>query len=175
MDVKKTEGLTPQTTGEAKPSSIAVPFLSLREDLDRLFDNFFLSPFSRRFLDVDSLRRWGVHANGVTPRMDVVETEDNIEVSAELPGIAEADIDVSIAEGMITIRGEKKLVRDNKKGDLHLSERSFGTFTRSFRMPDNVDDENITATFDKGVLLLSMPKKEKVQPHRKKIAVHSKH
>jgi len=175
MDVKKTEGLTPQTTGETRPSSIATPFLGLREDLDRLFDNFFLSPFSRRFLDIDPLRRWGVHANDVTPRVDVVETEDNIEVTAELPGIAEADIDVSVAEGMVTIRGEKKIARDEKKGDLQLSERSFGSFARSFRMPENVDEDHITATFDKGVLSLSMPKKEKVQPQRKKIEVHTKH
>jgi HSP20 family protein len=111
----------------------------------------------------------------VTPRVDVVETEDNIEVTAELPGIAEADIDVSVAEGMVTIRGEKKIARDEKKGDLQLSERSFGSFARSFRMPENVDEDHITATFDKGVLSLSMPKKEKVQPQRKKIEVHTKH
>ena len=174
MDVKKTEGQTPATQGEGRPSTLTSPFLNLRDDLDRMFDNFFLSPFGRRFLDIDPFRRRGMLASDVTPRMDVKETEEAIEVSAELPGVAEADIDVSVSEGTVTIRGEKKHEMEESKGDYHLSERSYGSFTRSFRMPDNVDEDRIAASFERGVLTLTLPKKEKTSPQRKKIEVKGK-
>jgi HSP20 family protein len=172
MDVRKpTEGQTPQTVGETRPSTFAGPFSSLRDDIDRMFDNFMLSPFSRRLLEMDPFRRRGLMTADVTPRMDVVETPEAIEVTAELPGVAEKDVDVSIGEGMVTIRGEKKHNHEEKKGDYQLSERSYGTFVRSFRVPDNVDEEHIVANFDKGILTLSLPKKEKTEPQRRKIDV----
>ncbi len=162
MDVRKpTEGQTPQTVGETRPSTFATPFLSLRDDIDRMFDNFMLSPFSRRLLEMDPFRRRGLMTADVTPRMDVVETPEAIEVTAELPGVAEKDVDVSIGEGMVTIRGEKKHSHEEKKGDYQLSERSYGTFVRSFRVPDNVDDAHIAANFDKGILTLVLAEEGK--------------
>ena len=106
--------------------------------------------------------------------MDVVETDEAFEVTAELPGMTEKDVDVSIAESVVTIRGEKKSEREEKKGELHLRERSFGTFTRSFRMPENVKEDGISARFDKGVLTLTLPKTEKSQPQARKIEVTGK-
>ena len=174
MDVIKSEK-TPPSPSETRPSAIASPFLNLREDVDRLFDSFFLTPLSRRLLDMDPFHRRGMLTGEVTPRMDVVETEATIEVTAELPGIAEKDIDISVGEGVVTIRGEKKMERDEKKGDYHLSERSFGSFARSFRLPENVDEDAIEASFDKGILTMTLPKKEKSLPERKKIEVKAKH
>jgi len=174
MDVKKTEGRTPETQSKVVPAVEPGRFLGLRDDLDRMFDNFLLTPFTRRLLDIDPFRRRGLMASDVTPRMDVVETDDAIEVSAELPGLTEADIDISLGEGAVTIRGEKRLEHEEKKGDYHLSERSFGTFTRSFRLPENVDEDKIEAVFDKGVLTLTMPKTEKNTPPRKKIEVKAR-
>jgi HSP20 family protein len=175
MDVTKTETRTPAPTGDSRPPAALSPFLSLREDFDRLFDNLFLTPLSRRLLDVDPLRRRGLLVSDLTPRMDVVETDSAIEVSAELPGIAEKDIDLSIAKGLVTIRGEKKAEHEEEQGDYHLSERSFGSFVRSFRLPENVVEDRVEATFDKGVLTITLPKAESATSARKKIEVKAKH
>ena len=174
MTLIETEGQTPATTGESKPSPVTAPFFGWRDDLDRLFDNFLLSPFGRRLLDLEPFRRRGWSTTDITPRMDVVETDEAFEVTAELPGMTEKDIDVSVADGAVTIRGEKKTEREEKKGDVHLSERSFGTFTRSFGMPENINEDGISAQFDNGVLTLTLPKTEKSKPRAKKIEVKGK-
>ena len=132
MDVNKTEGQTPQTTGQSgvpQPaeqeggravSSPTRSFMSLRDDLDKFFDSMLLSPLSRSLLDIDLFRRHGL-VSDLTPRMDVVETPQAVELSAELPGIREEDLDISVVEGVITIRGEKKMEQDRNEAGFHLS------------------------------------------------------
>jgi HSP20 family protein len=168
---KKTEGQTPEPTTGRMPSTVMSPFLTLRDDLDRMFDSFLLTPFSRRLFEIEPLRRRGMLAGDVTPRMDVVETEQAIALTAELPGITEKDVEISIAEGMLTIRGEKRQEHDEKTGDYHLSERSYGSFTRSLRLPENVDEEHIEATVEKGVLTVTIPKTAMPTPEARKIEV----
>jgi HSP20 family protein len=90
--------------------------------------------------------------------MNVSETENEIHVAAELPGVREEDIDVSLNDDILTIRGEKRFERQDEKENFHVVERSFGTFQRSIRLPFPVDPEQVQARFDNGVLMVTMPK-----------------
>ena len=86
------------------------------------------------------------------PAVDIAETDKAYEITAELPGMDEKNIEVKFADGVLTIRGEKKDEKEEKKKDYYLSERSYGSFQRSFQVPDGVDTDKIEATFKKGVL-----------------------
>ncbi|WP_417815817.1 Hsp20/alpha crystallin family protein [Thalassospira alkalitolerans] len=106
----------------------------------------------------------------LSPRIDVHETDDQIELSAELPGVEQDDVDVSVLEGVLTITGEKKLTRESNDG-ARVVERSYGSFKRSFRLSDNVDADKIAASFKNGVLTLTLPKVAEVKPEPRKIAI----
>ena len=106
-----------------------------------------------------------------SPSMDVVDTDGEIEVSVDLPGMNKDDVDVSVQNDVLTVTGEKKDERTEKEKGYTYYERSFGSFQRRLRFPENVDTENIRAEFDKGVLKLTAPKREVEQPERKKIEV----
>jgi HSP20 family protein len=91
--------------------------------------------------------------------MDVKETDKEIVVEAELPGIDDKDISLSVQDGVLTIRGEKKLERDEEKENYRMMERRHGSFQRSVRLPDTVDEDKVEASFDNGVLKVSLPKR----------------
>jgi len=95
----------------------------------------------------------------LTPTMDVTETEKEYEVTAELPGMEEKDVDITLSDGVLTIRGEKKSDHEEKGKDYHMVERSYGSFARSLQLPASVDPSAIKASLDKGVLKVSVPKK----------------
>lgn len=148
------------------------PFDNLRREIDRLFDDFdvglWRSPFGRSFFDIQPFwprESWAI------PAVDVVETEKGYEVSAELPGMDEKNIEVKFADGILTIKGEKHAEKEEKKKDYYLSERSFGSFLRSFQVPEGVDSEKIEANFKNGVLTVTLPKSAEAQKAAKKIAV----
>jgi HSP20 family protein len=150
----------------------ADPFNALRRQVDRLFDDFtggfWGLPFGR---SMPELAR-GMFAGGeVTPQIDVKETADSFQVTAELPGLAEKDVAVTIADNVLTLKGEKKAEREEKGENYHLSERSFGSFTRSVQLPTTVDQDKITAQFDKGVLTIALPKVEAAKTREKKIEI----
>lgn len=150
------------------------PLLGLRDDIDRVFENFFTSPFTRRAFELDPFKRMGLVAGSsgdIAPRMDVKEDERSFEITAELPGLAEKDVEVTLSGDMLTVRGEKRQEREEKQADYHLAERSYGAFSRSFRLPETVDPDRIEASFAKGVLKLALPKSEKAGEQRKKIPV----
>ena len=105
------------------------------------------------------------------PAVDVAETEKAYEITAELPGMDEKNIEVKFADGLLTITGEKKEEKEEKKKDYYLSERSYGSFQRSFQVPDSVDADKIEATFKKGVLTVTLPKTAAAQKAAKKIDV----
>jgi HSP20 family protein len=150
------------------------PFETLRREVDRLFDDFsggaWRSPFGRSFFDIEPFRR-AEAAFGAVPAIDVTETEKSYEITAELPGMEEKNIDVKLANGILTIRGEKQDEKEEKKKDYYLRERSFGSFERSFQVPDNVDTNKIDASFKKGVLTVMLPKSAEAQRAEKKIEV----
>jgi len=149
------------------------PLASLRREIDRLFDDFHLGTWHRpagSMFDVEPFWR-GELSFGKAPAVDIAEREKEYEITAELPGIEEKDIDVKFADGMLTIKGEKKEEKEEKKKDYYLSERRFGSLQRSFQVPDGVDAEKIEASFKNGVLTVVLPKSAEAQKREKKIAI----
>ncbi len=147
------------------------PVESLRREIDRLFEDFdrdfWRAPLRSSLHDIEPLFRRGF-SWGATPVVDIVDKTEAYEVIAELPGMDEKNIDVKLANGCLTIKGEKRDEKEEKKKDYYLHERSFGTFERSFALPDEVDTSRIEASFKKGVLTVTLPKKpEAVKPEKK--------
>lgn len=142
------------------------PLMDLRRQMDELFDEF--------------ASGWRKHPAGMPAatagamadiRVEVNESEAAYEVVAELPGLEAKDVDVELAENTLTIKGEKSTQREEKEKNCYFSERSYGAFRRSFRLPDNVDQDQIAADFDKGVLKVTLPKTEESRSKPKKIDV----
>jgi HSP20 family protein len=133
-----------------------------------------LEEWERRFDDLfgRSLWRLPVEERGWMPAVDVFEKEDRFVVKAELPGMKEDDIDVSVVGDTLSIKGEKKTETEIKEEDYYRCERSYGSFYRSIPIPSNVDANKIEASFEDGVLEVALPKSAKVKP--KKIAVSAK-
>ena len=142
------------------------PFHSLRREMDRLFDDFdrgFWAPMRGALLDV---RDWPAN-----PAVDVAENEKAFEITAELPGLDEKDVGVTVANGGVTITGSKKEEKEEKNKSYHLQERRFGSFQRYFAVPDGVDADKIAATFKNGVLTVTLPKTPQAQKAEKKIEI----
>ena len=137
-----------EKTGRSVATAEVWPFAGLRRDIDRLFDDFsggiWRSPFGRSFFDVEPFRR-AQATLGAVPAVDVTQTDKSYEITAELPGMEEKDIDVRLANGVLTIRGEKRDEKEEKKNDYYVRERSFGSFERSFQVPENVDTDKVSA------------------------------
>ena len=104
-------------------------------------------------------------------KVNVAETDNAVEVTADIPGVDAKDIDVQLKDGVLTIKGEKKVEKDEKQKDYHVVERSYGMFERSFTVPAEVDAAKVDASFDKGVLKVTMPKLPAAQSKVQKIAV----
>ena len=130
-------------------------------DLDRFFDEFW-RPFD--LFELPSKSRF-------VPKVDVVDTEEAVEVKAEIPGLDEKDLDVSIEGNCLRIKGEKKNERREEDKGYYLLERSYGSFERHLALPDNVDVDKADATFKNGVLHVKIPKVEETKP--KKINIKS--
>ena len=131
----------------------------LQSDINRLFDAF-MTPF-----EGTEIRRT------LSPKLDVAETKDKYEIKAEMPGIDEKDLDVSMDDGVLTISGEKKTEAESDDKGYWLKECSYGSFSRSVRLPENIADDKIVAKFDKGVLMIDVPKKEPTVAKTKKITI----
>ena len=125
--------------------------LSLHREMNRLFDDF---------MGGTPMAAQGQAGGGniINAHMNVSETDNEIRISAELPGVGEDDIDVSLNDDELTIRGEKKFERKDEKENFHFVERSYGTFQRSLRLPFPVDPEQVRASFENGVLTVTLPK-----------------
>jgi HSP20 family protein len=159
---------------EEKPSTRPLgPLSSLRREVERLFDDFDIGAWRRPaggMFDLEPFWR-GELTFGKAPAVDIAEKEKEYEITAELPGMEEKDIDVKFANGMLTIKGEKKEEKEEKKKDYYLSERRYGSFQRSFAVPEGVDADKIDASFKNGVLTVVLPKSAEAQKSEKKIAV----
>ena len=136
-------------------------------DFERSIDDLF-----GRFLE-GSVMPIGIASMEGTfsPRMDIKETKGALTVTAELPGMNQKEIDVSVHDGVLTISGEKKVGKEEKGTDYHYIERSYGCFSRSFSLPDTVETEKIEATYKGGVLTVTLPKTAKVVEQSKKIPI----
>jgi HSP20 family protein len=127
----------------------------MRETMDRLFDEAFARPFSSALVD-------GYGASALA--LDVYQTDDEIVVRAGLPGVKAEDVQISVANGVLSIRGEVKEEKEEHQGAYHLRERRYGTFARSISLPTDVDADKAHAQFEDGVLTLTLPKSEQVKP-----------
>jgi HSP20 family protein len=151
------------------------PFANLRQEIDRLFDDFawgssWRMPSPRSLFDVEPFGR-GENNWGKVPAVDIADTEKAYEVTAELPGMDEKNVEVKFSSGVLTIKGEKREEKEEKKKDYHLSERRYGSFQRSFTVPDGIDADKIDATFKDGVLTVSLPKTPEAQKKEKQITI----
>jgi len=162
-----------QTTEPAKAASMPQtwqPLEALRREVDRLFDNFGGDFWRRPFgaiTDLEPIARKFV----AMPAVDVTENDKGYEITAELPGLDEKNIEVQLVNGGLTIKGEKKDEKEEKVEDRYVSERRYGSFERYFRLPDGVDAGKIEASFAKGVLKVALPKKPEAQQPPKKIEI----
>jgi HSP20 family protein len=144
------------------------PFAGFRQQMDRLFDDFFapVAGEGRAFATPG-----GASAGGVQPSIDVDETDQAYTVTAELPGIAEQDVELNLADNALTISGEKRSERNEEQGGRRYSERSFGRFSRTIPFPSEVDAERVEAAYRNGVLTVTLPKNEKARDKTRKIEI----
>ena len=138
------------------------PLASLQRDMNRVFESFW-----KRAGDLDW--PWG----GGDAKSDVVETKDAVEVTIELPGMDMSDIDVAVRDDMLTVKGEKKVERQEEKKGYYLSERSYGAVYRTIPLPPGVDGEKAEASFKNGVLTIRLPQTPEAQAKVKRIEVKS--
>ena len=136
--------LVPLVFDAGFPASRADPFLTLHREMNRLFDDA-----------MHGASRAGT-ASGVAPRMNVSETEQDIRVEVELPGVSERDVQVDLTDDLLTVRGEKRAAHEDAQH--HVVERSFGSFARSVRLPFSPDPDRVQASFADGVLTITLPK-----------------
>jgi HSP20 family protein len=144
------------------------PVALLQNDVNRAFDDFL------RMLPMP-LPGWStaIRDDDMDFQVDIVETDKEVKVSAEMPGIDEADIDVSVSDGMLTISADKKADRETKEGGHLLLERSFGHVERTLPLTDNIDANAAQASFKRGVLTVTIPKTSKARSDAKRIPVQS--
>ena len=157
------------------PTSARLPdgWRSFRQEMNRLFDRFsgFGLPGVRRWFDAEPSWTYESSFSFPVPAVDVTEGDKDFKVTAELPGLEEKDIDVKVNNHTLTIKGEKTYEKEEKNKDHHVSERAYGSFQRSFTLPDDVDADKITAALAKGVLTVTLPKTVEAQKPAKKIEV----
>jgi len=169
----KSEAQTPATSSRLE--GLWQPFAALRGEVDRVFDNVWrgFGGGMTRQAGGELQPLWRLEtAFGVTaPAVNLVESENEYRVTAELPGMDAKDVEVSMSGDILAIKGEKKEEREEKSENYHLSERRFGSFRRSFQLPRGVDRERIEARFDKGVLTVTLPKTAEAAAQQKKIEV----
>ncbi len=146
-----------------RPRTFVTPwaFDSMHRELENWMDRAF------RVSNGDSPE----HSLTLTPRMDIAETEKGYELTADLPGMQDKDVDVSVSNDVLTITGERSYERESDGRNVHLNERGFGTFKRSFSLPDDADQDHIQARLKNGVLEIHLPKAEEVGPSSRQIKV----
>jgi HSP20 family protein len=166
-----------QVPVEIKKSSDLAPtnqFSAFRQEMDRLIDRFwggFNLPMQRRLAAATPEKAALGMFEMVVPAVDVTEDAAAFIVTAELPGMTENDVDVSMSNGMLTLKGEKRQHKEEHSKDFYLTERAFGSFERSFSLPDGVDDGKVSASFTNGVLTVTLPKKPEAAAATRKIEV----
>ena len=141
-------------------------FLQLRDEMDRMFENFFESPWSLRPFEA-----FEANLSGFMPSLDVNETEKDINVTVELPGMEDKDIQLFLDNNVLTISGEKKFEKQEKKNNFHRLERSYGTFSRQVALPCDVDEDHVSASFKNGILNVTLPKQQVNDPQSKRITI----
>ena len=152
--------------GGTRPSELESEVSNLFRDIDQLFN----TSISRFFSSTPDRQNWN-QLSLFMPRVDTSETEEFIQVTTELPGMEEKDIDVSLSNGVLTLSGEKKTHNEEKTLRHYRTERSYGTFQRSISMPEEVEVDKVEASFKNGVLTVTLPKTTMAKKNMKKISI----
>jgi HSP20 family protein len=172
---KGSNQMQPRSTSPATRREGGHSLQTFRDEMDRLFDSFFSgSPWGSRGLSLASGEPWSSFGSMLEtrfPAVDVAESEAAYKITAELPGMEEKEVEVTLAGNTLSIRGEKKDDREEKKEDYYLSERRYGSFQRSFTLPSDADPEKVDATFKAGVLSITIPKRDDARSSRKTIEI----
>ena len=149
------------------------PLASVRRDIDRFFEG--LAPQFPRGIDFDPCHRlapaFEFAGGDLVPHVEVSEEKKFYEISAELPGVEEKGVNLTLQDHMLTLAGEKKSEHKEEKTGYSMSERRYGSFRRSFRVPEDVDEDKISAKFDKGVMTVVLPKLAAAKPKGRQIPV----
>jgi len=173
VEVKKDE----KTTAPVPARALGDMWQSFPRDMQRFFDQIwnrsFFPSLSRAF-DIEPLWRNLPSLDIASPAVDLAEDDKAYRITAELPGLSEKDIEVNLSGDTLTIKGEKREEKEEKAKNYHLSERRYGSFRRSFALPDGVDRDKIDASFAAGVLTLTLPKTAEAVKQQKKIEVKAK-
>ena len=159
--------ITPSGNGGVRSALAANPLGFLQREIDRLFEDFMGSP-----KDTGPAKDTGQAQVTLVPSMDVIETDTDILIAAEMPGLQRDDVEITIADNVLKVRGEKRPEREearDKDKKYQVSERSYGVFLRSLQLPSGIDPSTVQATMSNGVLRLRIPKPARCQP--KKIEV----
>jgi HSP20 family protein len=143
----------------------ASPFMVLQRQMNRLLEDVFGPDASGFGPAVDPAR--GI----LSPRLELTETAQDIRLAAELPGVKEQDIEVSLEDDVLTLRAEKKAERKDERENTHFTERSFGVFQRSMQLPFKADPDAVNAAFEHGVLTITVPKPKAAEQQRRRIEV----
>jgi len=146
------------------------PFLALHREMNRLFDEAF-----RGFgVPEGGAGTGALAASGMAaPRIDVSESDQQLKVRAELPGVDQNDVEITLTDDVLTIRGEKKVEQEDKQENYHVMERSYGSFARSIRLPLTTNPDQVQATFRDGVLTVTLPKPAETQQKERRIQISS--
>jgi HSP20 family protein len=139
---------------------------TLQNEMNRLFNTFFDSP-APAGNSLSGQRRW-------VPAMDLTETPEAFVLHADLPGLAEGDVNIELEDNILTISGERKASHESRKEGYYRVERAWGAFSRSLTLPEGVDAESVKANFDQGVLEVKIPKPEQRKPRKVAISVGDK-
>jgi HSP20 family protein len=140
------------------------PFTLLQQRMNGLFDDFFGRPSSEL---------WNRFSGGFAPQIDVSESDQEVRITAELPGLDEKEVDVTLSANLLTIKGDKREEQEEEKGNFWHSERHYGYFERTVQLPQGVDTDKAKAQFKKGVLKVTIPKRPEAQTSRRKIELLS--
>ncbi|MBN2377153.1 MAG: Hsp20/alpha crystallin family protein [Sedimentisphaerales bacterium] len=143
------------------------PFQSLAQEMNRLFDDF------RGRFDIEPFGFSRGEVGTFMPNVDITENDKEVQVTCELPGIDEKNIDITLSKDSITIKGEKKQETENQGRDYYRMERSYGSFQRMVPLPAEIDEDKTQAEFKKGVLIIKLPKTAEAQRTHKRIEVKS--
>jgi HSP20 family protein len=137
---------------------------TIQNEMNRLFNTFFEAPAPGGNGSPASLRRW-------IPAMDLVETDDDFVLRADLPGLGEGEVNIELEDNVLTVSGERKAEHEERKEGYYRVERASGMFSRSLTLPEGVDPEAVRASFDRGVLEVRIPKPEQRKPRKVAISV----
>lgn len=149
---------------DAGRSFIRHPLTSLQSEIDRVFGDFFPS------FDLSKFRE-SADAGAIVPKIDFSETDSGYELAVEVPGVADKDLEVSVKNGVLKIKGEKKKETEEKTKDFIRKERTYGSYYRAMTLPEDADEPNITARYVDGVLRITMPKSPEAKTTSHKIEI----